>query len=479
MGMLLPALLLLSAGNGFSVDMRDDDLLTLPTTSTLLGCECSGTCEALARFNCHSHNVCPVKSENCQKGTANFSKTLGYYDYCNFEANQDYEQLSAQQKHALVMDKLRADTTLGAYPSATGVLTGLLSESVKLSFDTSADVMPEGRRKEIHTTGVVGAIKFSAIGAAAGGASEKYTGLFRGAEYGIARLTSAAMPGEGQATTDGITPGMGFKFFRDGKPSVNAFAMFKLDGQQCSLNNFFANIWSNHVQPEKSFGLTVVARKFFQASFCPQMVGLRDLATYDDQGRPAGAPKFPFRLEFQPLVKAECPCEDYAQCMSNIAKFPVGTALFNVFAESAPGMPAELIGQFVLTSPMKPSKFGDERLFFQHQYMEDDFKVHPEWLAQINKKQDCGFDEVTTVRPPISQGCHSPFVTVKNNTKKSLQISLGLLLVIIGCPVLCVCCLALGCALYWCGALGERGARTLEDEEDEEMDEDDIEKEPE
>merc|ERR1712066_707933 len=101
-----------------------------------------------------------------------------------------------------------------------------------------------------------------------------YTGLFQGAEYGIIRLSSAKAP-----DSSGVTPGMGVKLFRDGRPSANFVAMYSLDGQPCSDSNFFAHDWHNHIGTTNNFGLKLIADKFWQASYCPLKVGISDLAS--------------------------------------------------------------------------------------------------------------------------------------------------------------------------------------------------------
>lgn len=56
---------------------------------------------------------------------------------------------------------------------------------------------------------------------------KKYTGLFKGAEHGLARMSLAADPSK-----IGFTPGMGLKFFRDkAVESGNILSLFDLEGQ--------------------------------------------------------------------------------------------------------------------------------------------------------------------------------------------------------------------------------------------------------
>jgi len=78
--------------------------------------------------------------------------------------------------------------------------------------------------------------------------------------------------------------------------------------------------------------------------------------------------------------------------------------LFKVYAyadhTSFVGNQRTEIGSLVTTSAFVSSKFGDEHLFFRHQYMEDDFAKHPEWLKQMGKdvSKYCGADAGT--KPP-------------------------------------------------------------------------------
>lgn len=363
--------------------------------STLKGCQCKGSCSTSILFECNVAPVCSVASKHCRDGTADWSVTKGHYDYCTFEPYQKYEDLKAAQKKAIVMAHVNKDKQSGEYPQTLSVLTGILGESVMVSFDASADVFPQTRTKYIHSVGVTGGIRFDSNG------NHPYKGLFEGAEHGIIRLSSAKDP-----KGAGAAPGMGIKFFRDGRPSANFVAMFSLDGQPCSDRDFFQHDWNNHIALTDNFGLKIIAAKFWQASYCPLMVGLSDLATSADGTQGA----FPFKLNFHSLVKSDCDCNNYAQCLQNlIANLPVGTKLFEVRAQVTPNAPEELIGSITITDAPTTSKFGDEELFFKHQHMESDYELKPEWLAAIDRKTQCGMGCTGLKPPPISKGCSSPF----------------------------------------------------------------------
>lgn len=371
---------------------------------TRLGCECKddGQCTTSLLFKCDVASYCAVKDKACAKGTAPYSYTMGsYYDYCTYDPYKIYEVLKASEKQALVLDKLK-DGGSGAYPATLGVLTGIMGESVKETFEASADVFPhlqtDKRSKWIHSVGATGGVRFESTN------DHPYTGLFQGAEHGIIRFSSAKAP-----DSSGVTPGMGVKFFRDGRPSANFVAMYSLDGQPCSDNNFFAHPWKNHISLTDNFGLKLIAAKFWQASYCPLQVGLSDLSS-NGQGN---ATKFPYQLTFLPLVKSECSCTDYDKCLANLVKnVEVGKPIFEVQATADPGEEPRKIGQIYTTSAFVRSKFGDEELFFKHQHMEEDFEQKPKWLDAIDRKQECGMSCTGLKPPPIEKGCSSPF----NNT---------------------------------------------------------------
>jgi hypothetical protein len=270
------------------------------------------------------------------------------------------------------------------------------------TFEASADVFPhlqtDKRSKWIHRVGATGGVRFEST------CDHPYAGLFKGAEHGIIRFSSAKAP-----DSSGVTPGMGVKFFRDGRPSANFVAMYSLDGQPCSDTDFFAHPWSNHISATENFGLKLIAAKFWQASFCPLQVGLSDLSS-DEKGNMG---VFPYMLTFVPLVKSECSCKDYDQCLTNlISNLEVGKPIFDVQAIAEPGAEPQKIGRIYTTSEFARSKFGDEQLFFKHQHMEDDFNLKPKWLDSIDRKKECGMGCTGLQPPPIEKGCSSPF----NNT---------------------------------------------------------------
>mmetsp|Transcript_9941 Transcript_9941/g.31559 ORF Transcript_9941/g.31559 Transcript_9941/m.31559 type:complete len:296 (-) Transcript_9941:24-911(-) len=283
-------------------------------------------------------------------------------------------------------------------------MPGIMSESVRVTFEAQSDIFPTPRKKYIHSVGAVGPITWESTG------SHRYAGLFAsGAQHGLIRFSSANYPGY---VATGFTPGFGLKLFRDGRQSANLFAMPSLDSQSCfSSNNFFDRDFTTHVPTIGNFvahpqnmGLALIARKFWQASYCPLMVGLSDFAD--------GSKNTPYMLKMKPAagLKVDCPCLDYAKCLKDLgAALKPGDVIFEVHAQAAPKADFELIGRIRVGSHSPvPTKFGDTQLFFKHQAMESDFKVHPEWLDQIDKEKECGMKVASTVRPTPDVGCTSP-----------------------------------------------------------------------
>jgi hypothetical protein len=61
---------------------------------------------------------------------------------------------------------------------------------------------------------------------------------------------------------------------------------------------------------------------------------------------------------------------------------PSGTVLYEIYGIDAPkeiGGKEWLIGTLETTSNMTTSRWGDKHLFFRHQDMAIDLKIHPEW----------------------------------------------------------------------------------------------------
>lgn len=224
--------------------------------------------------------------------------------------------------------------------------------------------MPKGslygtRSKYIHTEGTIATVKLTNSG------SHPFTGVFKGGDHGVVRLSFAAKPDPKVLNT---TPGMGLKFLRDGIDSVNLVAMYSVDGQDSW--NFFKNDFSNHIPAFQSKSLAPVAAKFSTATPWIQTVGLSNWAQWDQSGKAVASPVFPFSLRFHPTGKIEfSDSYDGTYFLDHLSSIPSGSTLYQVYGLDAPkelGGKEYHIGDLITTSLMTKSTWGDDHLFFRH-----------------------------------------------------------------------------------------------------------------
>ena len=74
--------------------------------------------------------------------------------------------------------------------------------------------------------------------------------------------------------------------------------------------------------------------------------------------------------------------------ISQLETVPANSRLYDVYAMDKPeelGGTEKVIGTLVLDGQLTKSKWGDENLFFRHQLMSDDVKLHEEWDPYLEK----------------------------------------------------------------------------------------------
>ena len=272
-----------------------------------------------------------------------------------------------------------------------GISIGFLFvESMDPSFDRVADDLPWDRSKLIHSVGNVAEVKWVPTNN-----SLKYTGILgSGGQYGIVRLSPAGEPdvskGADPSQCDpqcGFTPGLGLKMLRTGVLSGNLFSMYSLVGQPSF--NFFRNNFTNHpplLCSDVHGSLKLLYDKFATASQWPTIVGLSQLAAFDENGVKADPPRYPFQLWLAPnpdLTSAypDEPVPGWTdQTLANqLKEIPVGTVLYSIFAVENPGELPELIGYLQTTSFFTTSMWGDKNMFLEHTRMEQDLVLYPQW----------------------------------------------------------------------------------------------------
>ncbi len=287
----------------------------------------------------------------------------------------DYESWSAAQKQDLLWNNRILKSKYDELPSLKKIdVPGLFLTILTIKMDRLSDEAPRKWKKAIHAHGSVAKVKFLPA------ADTPFTGLFKGADYGLLRLSVTGEPAD-----RGFAPGLALKLFVDGKPSENFSALVSLTGQGENYN-FFANELSNIVPVVKSFGPKLINSIFRRTSKFPTKLYLQGLGQIDQQGRRESTPHYPYQIFLVPNANiqfAESPPHDFRH---DLATIPSGTSLFSVYAvnpgqvgDSAAGnaadatnqpgyrQKAQLIGHIETTSEFVSSFYGDSRLFFRHQ----------------------------------------------------------------------------------------------------------------
>jgi hypothetical protein len=274
----------------------------------------------------------------------------------------------------------------------------LFLESMDLSFDTKADDMPKNifgtfleRKKLIHTVGAVARASITITSN-----PMKYTGLLSsGCDASLLRFSLAVKPDSKNA------PGVAIKCLRDGVPSGNFFFMYALDGQETF--NFFEHDLTNHVPaPSESWVTTPIAAlalKFATASEWPSMIGLSNVARWDQNGFNSTRPNFPYRLVIHPnsQVRSSFPSTDTGKpvVLELMNRLSSSTRLYDIYAQDSPLQPnGKLfkIGYIELQSRPTTSFFGDRHYFHQHTFFEDDLAQKSQWYddaqEDVSRQED-------------------------------------------------------------------------------------------
>ncbi|MDX5298302.1 MAG: peroxidase, partial [Gammaproteobacteria bacterium] len=291
----------------------------------------------------------------------------------------DYENWTARDKvqHLWINGVQRTAFPAHALPAIPPINIGGLIDSILWDkVKRVSDVTPPGYEKPLHPRAAVARVAFVPS------ATTPYTGLFKGAEEGLLRLSVTGDPAD-----RGFAPGLALKLFVDGKPSENIAALYTLSGQGSNYD-FFANEMSNYVSPEvnESLGTTVL---FSLVSTKPTLVMANAMAKVTQQGQTVSSPKAPTQIYFVPNkdLKGLFPktAHDFRQ---DLLQLPEGVKVYDVYATSKeiktsifPSInrsyandrraSAVKIGELVARSTFVASEFGDSGIFFKHQRYED------------------------------------------------------------------------------------------------------------
>ena len=146
-----------------------------------------------------------------------------------------HSAMSWEYKHDQLLDFLfpnpqpNAKYAIPAYPPALS----LLSKSVTTSFDDMWDVLPTGRRKGIHATGVVCPFRLVDVVQ-----NSSFTGMLGSSQEGATGLLRL---GSAVGDVKKLTAGGAIKFLRTGVHSANFVTLVGLDGTPGIV--IFASRW--------------------------------------------------------------------------------------------------------------------------------------------------------------------------------------------------------------------------------------------
>lgn len=309
-------------------------------------------------------------------------------------SSAQYNALSRDQKFNKIWKRVNEDRSPYGWYSVFS-LAKIFFEDMPPTFDFKSDDMPDGRLKLIHSVGAVGLVEFVAE---KNESINPYTGIFKGCSHVVLRLSLAKEPDESKKTAtgadDNFAPGFGIKFLRNGIHSGNTVAMFGVNGQ--ASWNFFKNEFSNHISKANGIALQLLEKKFSQATPYTSQMGLKDMATYDQDGNNySNNLRFPYKLIFRPTNESQSLYPDYwvENFLPQLEKIPVGLTLYDVLALEGPRTNPVKIGSLVVKLKFTRSNWGDKNLFFRHGYMDDDFAFHPEWKNSQKMLNDPAFQQ--------------------------------------------------------------------------------------
>ena len=292
---------------------------------------------------------------------------------------EDYKSWAACDKEALLWTNgaMRTEYDPGERPSLEPVnIGGLINSVLWEKVNNKDDVAPLGYEKPIHAYGSMATVAFEPA------AGHPYTGVFKGAECGLLRLSVTGDPND-----RGFAPGLAWKVFVDGKNSRNVSALYTLSGQGGN-HDFFANELSQYVGTEVNETLGTTAL-FSLVSSKPTTLSVSKMAKVTADGSVESSVVSPTQVYFVPRPEVKglfsSTAHDFRDDLNSL---PEGTPIYDVYATDK-SIRTSIIGYFHkkyakqrrdsavkvgtirLTSNFNSSAFGDGGVFFRHQRVED------------------------------------------------------------------------------------------------------------
>lgn len=286
----------------------------------------------------------------------------------------DYEKLDACRKQQILYWKARetAYETLPDYRKlGLSQLFSMSRQEIELKGKRYSDFAPDGWVKYLHRRGSVATVKIAPV-------SEKYTGVFKGAECALLRLSLTYKASGGKP----VAPGLALKILIDRAPSANISALVSLNGQEKDFN-FFKNPMSNIVPTGSGIGQKLVHKLFRRVTQYPEELLLSDMASVTALGGREEEVVSPRQIFFVPAQGLKSASEPH-DVRNDFAAIETGTKVYEIravpekylsldYANYTDEMAEEFvresehIADIVTTSRFVSSSFGDDGLFFRHQ----------------------------------------------------------------------------------------------------------------
>jgi hypothetical protein len=286
-----------------------------------------------------------------------------------------YEAQKGCEKQEVLWDKIEA-TKHKEFPKFAKFglfqLVGMGLQALRTKGNRHSDFSPPKWKKYLHRRGSVAKVKFIPT------ENSRYTGIFNGADCGLLRLSLTYKPTKKRS----FATGLALKVLRDGTPSANVSALYKLDGQGSDYD-FFKYPLSNIVPLGLTTPLKLVHKLFSRVTDYPEEILLDHLGDVDQFGNKETKIVSPRQLFFVPNkdIKSSSQKHDVRTDFHNIKS---GTKVYSVYAVSKEKANFNYleykdsdiqkflsksvhVGDIVTTSGFVSSEFGDTGLFFRHE----------------------------------------------------------------------------------------------------------------
>ncbi|KZZ33503.1 peroxidase family protein, partial [Oleiphilus sp. HI0117] len=237
----------------------------------------------------------------------------------------NYKEWSACDKEQLLWTNgaMRTEYDAGERPGLTDIdIGGLINTVLWEKVNRKDDVAPLGYEKPIHAHAAMATTTFEPA------SGHPYTGVFKGAECGLLRLSVTGDPND-----RGFAPGLAWKVFVDGRNSRNVSALYTLSGQGGN-HDFFANELSQYVDKEVNETLGTTAL-FSLVSTKPTTLSVEKMAKVRADGTKESSVVTPTQVYFvpRPEVKGLFSSASH-DFRDDLESLPEGTPIYDVYATS-------------------------------------------------------------------------------------------------------------------------------------------------